>query len=318
MKPTVLLSEPIHEAGVARLEAETQVQVLKEPSSATLMKAITGADAVIVRLIPVTEETIAAGKRLKVIGRHGAGLDNVDLPAATRRRIPVVYAPQTNSVSVAEHAVGMIVALGKHLLGLDYAVRAGEWQRRQEIVGTELEGKTLGVVGLGAIGRLVAEKCRAAFHMRVVGYDPYLTTVPAGVERLGTLEAVLKAADFVTVHVPLTPETRGLIGAKQFAMCKTTAYVINTSRGDVVDTVALAEALRSGRITGAGVDVFSVEPPPSDHPLLRAPNTIFSPHAASHTEESLQRMAVTVAEDVLLVLRSERPRHVGNPEIYQM
>jgi phosphoglycerate dehydrogenase-like enzyme len=245
-------------------------------------------------------------------------LDNVDLRAATRRRIPVVYVPQANSVSVAEHAVGMMLALGKHSLDLDRAVRKAEWHRRQVLVGMELEGKSLWVVGLGAIGRLVAEKCRTAFQMRVLGYDPYLTVVPAGVERVGTLEAVLREADIVTVHVPLTAETRGLIGRQELAMCKPTAYVVNTSRGEVVDTLALAEALRAGRLAGAAVDVFPVEPPPPDHPLLSAPNTLFSPHAASHTEESLQRMAVSVAEDVLLVLRGERPRHAGNPEVYTM
>lgn len=316
MRPTVLLSEPIHEAGVARLEAETQIQVLPEASSEALTRAIAGADAVIVRLVPVTAEVIAAGQRLRVIGRHGAGLDNVDLPAATRRRIPVVYVPQANSVSVAEHAIGMMVALSKHLLDLDQAVRTGEWHRRQVIVGMELEGKTLGVVGLGAIGRLVAEKCRAAFHMRVLAYDPYVTTLPSGVERADTLATVMREADIITVHVPLAAETRGLIGRHQLAMCKPTAYVVNTSRGEVVDTIALAEALRAGRLGGAAVDVFPVEPPPPDHPLLHAPHTMFSPHAASHTEESLQRMAVSVAEDVLLVLRSERPRHVGNPEVF--
>ncbi|OLC29279.1 MAG: hypothetical protein AUH31_07285, partial [Armatimonadetes bacterium 13_1_40CM_64_14] len=267
----MLLSEPIHEDGVARLETETQIQVLPEASSEALARAIPGADAVIVRLVPVTAEVIAAGQRLRVIGRHGAGLDNVDLPAATARRIPVVYVPQANSISVAEHAIGMMVALSKHLLDLDQAVRTGQWQRRQVIVGMELEGKTLGVIGLGAIGRLVAEKCRAAFHMRVLGYDPYVTALPAGVERADTLAAVLKEADIITVHVPLAAETRGLIGRHQLAMCKPTACVVNTSRGEVVDTLALAEALRAGRLGGAAVDVFSVEPPPSDHPLFRLP-----------------------------------------------
>jgi D-3-phosphoglycerate dehydrogenase len=293
------------------------VQVLADASPDALRRAIAHADAVIVRLVLVTADVIATGHRLRVIGRHGAGLDNVDVPAATRRRIPVVYVPQANSVSVAEHAIAMMLAVSKRLIDLDHAVRTGQFHLRQSIVGVELDGKTLGVIGLGAIGRRVAEKCRAAFRMRVIGYDPYATaSPPVGVEQVSTLDDLLRQADVVTVHVPLTAETRKMIGRRELALVKPTAVVINTSRGDVVDELALAEALSARRIAGAAVDVFSVEPPPSDHALLAAPNTVLSPHAASHTEEALERMAVSVAEDVLLALHGKRPRHVGNPEVY--
>ncbi len=316
-RPIVLLSEPIHEAGLARLRAETDVQLLAEGSTDALAQAVARADAIIVRLVPVTADVIAAGQRLRVIARHGVGLDNVDLGAATRRRIPVVYVPQANSASVAEHAIGMMVALSKQLLELDRAVRSGQFYLRQTIVGAELDGKTVGVIGLGAIGRLVAAKCHAAFHMRVLGYDPYATaTLPPGVDRVETLEALLQDADIITLHVPMTAETRGMIGRRELVVCKPTAFLINTSRGGVVDELALADALQAGRLGGAGIDVFSSEPPPPDHPLFRAPHTVFSPHAASHTAEALQRMAVSIAEDVLLVLRGERPRHLGNPEVY--
>jgi D-3-phosphoglycerate dehydrogenase len=291
--------------------------VLPEASATALAQAIARADAVIARLVPVTADVIAAGQRLRVIGRHGVGLDNVDLGAATRRRIPVVYVPQANSASVAEHAMGMIIALSKRLLDLDRAVRSGRWHLRQTSVGTELDGKTLGVIGLGVIGRLVAQKCSAGLRMRVLGYDPYVTTaLPPEVNRVKTLEPLLREADVITVHVPLTAETRAMLGRRELALCKPTAFIINTSRGGVVDELALADALQAGRLAGAALDVFSSEPPPPGYRLLSAPNTVFSPHAASHTEEALRRMAIGIAEDVLLVLRGERPRHVGNPEVY--
>lgn len=316
-RPAVLLTEPIHPAGLARLEAAADVQVLADASPDAVRRAITHADAIIVRLVLVTADVIAAGHRLRVIGRHGAGLDNVDLPAATRRRIPVVYVPQANSVSVAEHMIALMLAVSKRVIHLDHAVRSGQWHLRQSIVGVELDGKTLGVIGLGAIGRRVAEKCSTAFRMRVIGYDPYATTSPpVGVEQVSTLDALLRQADIITVHVPLTAETRKMIGRRELALVKPTAVVINTSRGDVVDELALADALKAHRLGGAAVDVFAVEPPPPDHPLLSAPNTVLSPHAASHTEEALERMAVSVAEDVLLALDGKRPRYVGNPEVY--
>lgn len=317
MRPVVVLPESIHEAGIAVLQAGAEVQVLPQPTEQGVRRALARADAVIVRLFPLTEETMAAAPRLRVIGRHGAGLDNVDLDAATRRNIPVVYVPHTHAISVAEHTVMLMQALAKRLLRLDDAVRRGEFHVRNQIHGMELEGKTLGVVGFGNIGRLVAAKCRAAFAMRILTYDPYLAPrTPVQAERVATLDALLRASDIVTVHVPLTQETRSLLGQAQLALLKPTALVINTSRGEIVDEEALAGALRAGKIAGAGVDVYGTEPPPSTHPLLSAPNTVLTPHAASHTDEALQRMAVSVASDVLAVLRGERPQYVANPSVY--
>lgn len=316
-RPVIVLPEPIHDAGIAALQAAAQVLVLSRPTEHAARQAIARADAVIVRLFPLTEETIAAAPRLRVIGRHGAGLDNVDLAAATRRSIPVVYVPRTHALSVAEHTVMLMLTLAKRLLRLDDAVRRGEFHVRNQIHGTELEGKTLGVIGFGNIGRLVAEKCRAAFAMRVLVYDPYLMPgTPVQAERVAALDALLRESDIVTLHVPLTPDTRLLLGRAQLALLKPTALVINTSRGEIVDEEALADALRAGKIAGAGVDVYAIEPPPSNHPLLSAPNTVLTPHAAAHTDEALQRMAVSVANDVLAVLRGERPQHVANPGVY--
>jgi D-3-phosphoglycerate dehydrogenase len=317
MRPVVVLSEPIHEAGLAVLRAVAETRVLPQSIPAILRRAIADADAVIVRLSPLNGEMMAAAPRLRVIGRHGAGLDNVDLAAATQRNIPVVYVPRTHGVSVAEHTIMLMLALAKHSVRLDQAVRSGEFQLRTEITGMELEGKTLGVVGLGNIGRLVAEKCRGAFGMRVLGYDPLLApgvSVPA--DRVADLGVLLRESDVVTLHVPLTAQTRKLLGARQLALMKPTGLVINTSRGEVIDEEALAAALQAGRIAGAAVDVYTTEPPPADHPLLSAPNTVLTPHTAAHTEEALQRMAVSLADDVLAVLRGERPTHVANPEVY--
>lgn len=317
-RPTVLLTESIHDEGMALLRAAAETRVLPEPSEQALQRAASGADAVIVRLVPVSAQTIAAAPRLRVIGRHGAGVDNVDIVAATARLIPVVFVPGLNAVSVAEHTIGMMLGLCKKFLVLDQAVRTGHWHARDATVGMELAGKTLGVIGLGAVGRQVAAKCRTAFGMRVIGYDPYAPAdLAVEVERVTALEPLLRAADVITVHVPLTAETKGMLAWRELRLLKPTALIINTARGGIVDEAALADALRTARIAGAAVDVFSTEPPAGTHPLLAAPNTVLSPHAASHTEEALKRMAVALAEDVLTVLRRERPRHVANPEVYE-
>src|SRR2546428_12950465 len=219
MRPVVVISEPIHEAGLAVLRAAAEVLVLQQSTPAILRRAIADADAVIVRLSPLNGEMMAAAPRLRVIGRHGAGLDNVDLAAATQRSIPVVYVPRTHGVSVAEHTIMLMLALAKHSLRLDQAVRRGEFHLRTQMTGMELDGKTLGVVGLGNIGRMVAEKCRGAFRMRVLGYDPFLApdlSVPA--DRVSDLKGLLRESDVVTLHVPLTPQTRILLGAQQLEL----------------------------------------------------------------------------------------------------
>lgn len=302
---------------MAVLQATAEVRLLPRPTADIFRTALAGADAIIVRLFPLTAETLAVAPRLRVIGRHGAGVDNVDLAAATRRKIPVVFVPHTHALSVAEHAIMLMLALAKRLRRLDEAVRGGEFHVRTQIRGMELNGKTLGVIGFGTIGRLVAEKCRAAFAMRVLAYDPYVTSgLPIQAELVTDLDGLLRESDVVTLHVPLTADTRAMLGRRQLALLKPTALVINTSRGEIVDEEALAGALHAGRIAGAAVDVYTTEPPPGDHPLLSAPNTVLTPHAAAHTEEALQRMAVSVANDVLAVLRGERPQHVANPEVY--
>jgi D-3-phosphoglycerate dehydrogenase len=315
-RPRVLLTESIHPDGLDLLRQSADVTVLSSPDPAAVRAALEDADGVIVRLTRLGAEEITAAPRLRVIGRHGVGVDNVDLVAATRRRIPVVYTPGVNAVSVAEHALALLLAVARHLVAYDRAVRSGRWEARDDLWGIELAGRTAGVVGMGAVGREVALRCRA-LGMRVLGYDPYVAGMPEGVERVQTLSDLLAQVDVVTLHVPLTSQTRHLVGRRELALLRPGAVLVNTSRGEVVDEEALAEALAAGWLAGAGLDVFSVEPPPPGHPLLRSPRTVLTPHAASHTAEALRRMAVVVAEQVLAVLAGQRPPHVANPEVYE-
>jgi D-3-phosphoglycerate dehydrogenase len=314
----VLLPQRIHRAGEALLRAETDVIIPPATDEATLVANIPGKHGLVVRTARITAKVIKAGDSLQVIGRHGVGYDNIDVATATRRGIPVVITPEAITESVAEHTVGCLLALAKRIGEADRELRRGNFGARLTHTGSELYGKTLGLVGLGRIGGRVAEICRTAFAMRHLAYDPYVAPQRAaelGVELVGDLGSLLAAADFVSLHAPLTAETRGLIGARQLATMKRTAYLVNTARGGMVDEAALIEALRDGTLAGAALDVFAQEPPPADSPLWSLDNVIVTPHMASHTQEGLRRMAVDVAEEVLRVLRGERPRGAVNPEV---
>lgn len=268
----------------------------------------------------VTKEMMAQAPALEVVGRPGAGVDSVDLEGATAQGVIVVYTPEGPTESTAEHAVALLLALAKQVRWGDYHIRRTGFKERRSRLGVEVLGKTLGIVGLGRIGRRVAEICGRGLGMRVIGYDPYISpeiVAPLGMELRRDLESVLREADFLTIHTPLTPQTQKLIGAAELALLKPTAYLINTSRGSVVDEAALIEALRVRRIAGAGLDVFEAEPIPVPHPLFELDNVVLTPHIASYTEDGLRKMGVTVVQEVLSVLRGERPRFVANPEIWQ-
>jgi D-3-phosphoglycerate dehydrogenase len=258
---------------------------------------------------------------LQVIGRHGVGIDNIDLKAATERRIPVVFTPSalTMANAVAEHTVQLMLALARHAVAADQIVRAGRWGERSSLLGVEFYQKTLGVIGLGAIGKRVAEICQKGLGMKVVAFDPYLKQTPPQLEitLVDSLRELLQQADVVTLHLPSTAETSHLIDAEALAGMKPTALLINTARGAILDTTALAQALHSGQLLGAALDVFEEEPPPANHPLLTAPRTLFSPHVASMTSGSMARMAELVARQVVQVLTGERPAHVANPAVFE-
>jgi len=310
MKPyRVLLYEDMHSAGKQLLAEKAELIFARSLDEDALMEQVADVDAIIIRANGcVSAKLMDAAPRLKVIGRHGVGVDAIDLEAARQRGIVVCNTPWANVESVAEQAVGFMIALSKHILRADKAIRQGRWEVRYEYIGQELRGKTLGLIGMGRIGARVAEICHLAFEMPILYYD--LVSYPETEAKLGakkvSLEEVLRQADYVSVHVPLTPATKGMIGKQQFDLMKKGAIFINTARGPIVDEAALIEALRSGHLDGAGLDVYAIEPPPKDNPLFQMDNVVLSPHMAAHTEDALREMSM-IAEDVLRVLEGKEP-----------
>jgi D-3-phosphoglycerate dehydrogenase len=276
------------------------------------------AHGIVIRTAPFTEADFHAAPHLRVIARHGVGVDNINVQAATARGVAVLNTPLANVDSVAEHALACMLALARGLLKADRATRSGQFARRDELVGIELKNKTLGIVGFGRIGQEVARRCHLALDMRILAYDPYQTPEALkeqGVEAREELEALLAEADVVSLHLPLTPETRGLISAKEFCVMKPNAFLLNLARGGVVDEAALHDALEEGQLGGAALDVFESEPPQEGHPLFSLENVILTPHSAAHTKEAFWRMATQAAEAVLAYLRQERPKHIINPQV---
>ena len=312
MSARVLVTDPLAEEGVALLRQSLTVDVRTDLDAAGLLAAIPAYDALLIRSrTQVTAEVIAAGGRLRVIGRAGTGVDNIDLVAATRQGVLVVNAPTGNTVAVAEYTLGLMLALARHIPRADATMRADEWAKKQ-LRGIELRGKALGVVGLGRIGCAVARRARA-MEMTVLACDPFVTQERAanlGVE-LVSLETLLAQADFVSLHVPLTPQTKGMIGRRELELIKPSARLINTARGGVVDEVALLEALNAGRLAGAALDVFEQEPP-KNGPLLTHPCLIASPHIAASTAEAQRGAALEVARQVLDVLAGRAPHYPVN------
>ena len=308
----ILVAEPLAEQGLEILRRDHDVDVRTGLERAAFLEALPEYEALLVRsAVQVDAEAIAAGTRLVVVGRAGVGVDNIDLSAATHAGVTVVNAPTGNTIAAAEHTLALLFALARHVPEADASVRLGEW-KRAAFTGRELRGKTLGIVGLGKIGMAIADRARG-MEMEVLGHDPYVTEEAAanhGV-RLTKLAELLRTADVVTVHVPLTRSTRNLIGAKELATMKPDAFLINVARGGVIDENALAAALTNGKLGGAAVDVFTAEPP-RESPLLTAPNTILTPHLGASTAEAQTRVAVEAAEQVLDVLAGRPARYAVN------
>lgn len=297
--PRVLICDRLEEAGLEILRrAGLEVEERPGLTGTALEAALREADGVIVRSgTRLTAPLLEGASRLRAVVRAGVGVDNIDVAAATRRGIVVMNTPSGNTVSTAEHTLAMLLALARHIPAADVSVKQGRWER-SKWVGTQLAGKTLGIVGLGRIGREVARRA-AAFDMKLIGFDPFLTAeriAHLGVEPVGRLENLLERCDILTLHVPLTEETRHMIGANQLARMKPGAWLINCARGGLVDEAALAEALNAGRIGRAALDVFETEPPPPDHPLLRAPNLICTPHLGASTVEAQRSVAMEAAQ----------------------
>lgn len=277
-------------------------------------------DAVITVVQPqFTGPVMDRAPKLRVIGRPGIGVDNVDLVAASERGICVVNTPDAPTEPVAEKVVGWMIMLAHHLHDADRVTRAPGWQGRSALLGNDLQGKTLGLIGTGRVGGRVAGICADAFGMRVLAYDPYANPDRARqlrIELVSSLDALLPAVDFLSVNCPLTPETRGMLGARELRAMKPAAFLINSARAQVVVEEALVEALERGWIAGAALDVLAVEPPPPDHPLLKMENVILAPHIGSFTREGMLRMLKQSAEQVLMVLRGERPPNLVNPDVW--
>lgn len=313
-KYKVLLYEDIHEEGKAILKDKTDLFFTKNLEESYLIQQAKEIDGIIVRANgKVTRKMMEAAPKLKVIGRHGVGVENIDLEAATERGIWVVNTPDANDISVAEHFFGVALMLSKMLKKGDLALREGRWEARYQYIGKELHGKTLGILGFGRIGKAVGRIGHNGFNMRVLYYD---TVKYEGIEKeikaeqVG-LEETLSQSDFISINLPMVPATKGLIGEKNFNLMKPTAYIINLARGPIWDEKALYKILKEGRIAGAASDVFEVEPAAKDHPLLQLENFIGTPHSAAHTEEALKRMSL-VTVDILRVLEGKEPVYPVN------
>jgi len=305
----VLLYEAMHAEGTKLLEKKCDVIYAKSFEESHLISLVGDADAIVIRANgAVSRAVIDAAGRLKVIGRHGVGLDGIDLAAARERGITVVYTPVANTESVAEHFVAMALMLAKKMKQGDIAVRQGNWKARYELIGTELRGKTLGVLGFGRIGQQTARICHYGFSMPVIYYD--VINYPEAEAEFkavrADMEEVCRRADFISVNLPLLPGTRGCINAGLIGHMKPSAILINVARGPIWNEADVLEALKTGRIAAAGADVFEEEPTSAQNPLFAADNFVGTPHMAAHTNEAMIRMSL-VARDVLAVLEGRGP-----------
>ncbi|MEO8218129.1 MAG: phosphoglycerate dehydrogenase [Acidobacteriota bacterium] len=302
----VLVTDTLADAGLAILRAAEDVDLDYRPGlkGEELLEAVRQCDALISRSgTAVTRELVNAGKRMRIVGRAGVGLDNVDVPAATERGVLVINAPTANILSATEHTMALMLAVCRNLPDANASVKRNEWLR-SKFMGIELNGKTLGIIGLGRIGSRVSIRAKA-FGMKVIAFDPYIA--PTVAEKLGvdfvSFERLLQDSDVITVHTPLTDETRGMIQAADIERMKEGVVLINCARGGIYDEASLAEGLRSGRVAAAAVDVFTEEPPPPDHPLLTAPNIVLTPHIGANTIEAQDRVAIQTSEMVVEALR---------------
>jgi D-3-phosphoglycerate dehydrogenase len=311
-KPVCVVAEPIADSGIELLRGACEVVELA--SGAELAAALAEAEALVVRSATTVDAAlIASAPRLRVIGRAGVGVDNVDVAAATTAGIVVCNAPEANVVSAAEHALALLLALARNVSVAERSLRDGAWER-ERFAGVELDGKTLSLLGFGRIGRLVAHRARA-FGMRIVAYDPYVTAermAELGVESADTIEAALEAADVVSLHLPVTDATRGLIDTTRLALVRPGALLVNAARGALIDEAALVAALVSGQLGGAALDVFGAEPLAADSPLRSAPNVVLTPHLAGSTHEAQDRAGVVVAEQVVAALAGQSVAHALN------
>jgi len=319
----MLLNPPQDKSGEAILEREVDLVRISNPDRETLLRAVKGVHGIIARGTKVTAELLAQADVLEVVATPSAGYDHIDIDACSERGIPVVNNAGLNAVSVAEHTIGLMVGLAKAIPLTDHLLRREGWKSRipysWEQIGFEIDGRTIGIVGVGNVGSRLAQRVRAAFNMTVLGYDPYVSREKMqeyGATKVEHLDDMLPQVDFLSIHAPHTKETHHIIGAPQLAKMKRTAYLINCARGPLVDEQALVDALRTKAIAGAALDVFEPEPSADDNPLYQMANVIVTPHLAGVTAQATKRMAIGAAEQTLQVLRGERPPRLVNPEVW--
>jgi D-3-phosphoglycerate dehydrogenase / 2-oxoglutarate reductase len=309
------LYEEMHEEGKAILREKADVFIGNQYDEEYIVGQVKETDAIVIRANGrVSRRVMESAPRLKVVGRHGVGVENIDIEAATERGIWVVYTPDANTISVAEHFFGLALMLSKMILKGERAFREeGRWDARYQYIGNELHGKTLGILGFGRIGKATARIGRYGFDMKVLYHDEFRfedAEKEIGAEKV-SMEELLSRSDIVSVNLPMLPSTKGTLGEREFGLMKPTAYVINVARGPIWDEKALYTALKEKKIAGAGADVFEIEPASKNHPLLELDNFIGTPHMAAHTEEALKRMS-RVAVDVVRVLDGKEPAYPVN------
>ncbi len=321
-RPVILSLTKMHEAGMSLLREGSELRMASGVAAEILQREVVGADALIIRTGGTVDAALLdCGKDLKVVGRHGVGYDAIDIDAATARGVQVVYTPGANTQSVAEHVFAMMIGLSKHFTRMGKAVESFDFHARTRSIGRDLYGRTLGIVGFGRIGRRVGVMAKAALEMKVLYND--IVAAPAEVEAATgairvSFEDVLRQSEYVTLHVPLDSTTRGMINRESVALMRPDAILINACRGPVVVESAVAEALSGGKLWGYGADVFEHEPELAGNPLIGRDDVIFTPHSAAQTEEGLSNMARGVAEDVLGVLRGDRPLNpVNDPDVVE-
>ncbi|MGB5747092.1 MAG: hydroxyacid dehydrogenase [Desulfobacterales bacterium] len=317
----ILISQPIDEAGMQILEGRAEIIISPEPTELILGDLMKDADGLIIRTAgQVTRHMLEEASRLRVISRTGGGLNNIDIQAATDHNVVVCGVKGPQDRLVAEHTVFFMGALAKRFFYLDAQTRKGNFKSRFEYQPQGLSGKRLGLIGLGRIGSLVAAMCSRIFEMEVWAFDPYVdpkSLQDTGVVLQNDITAVIQTADFLSLHVPLADATRGLMGKDQFDVMKPTAFMINTSRGEVIQEDALVDALNHNKIAGAALDVFETEPPDAQNPLFQMENVILTPHAAALTKDAVAQLAEGSAQNVLNVLEGKKPSYSPNWEIVQ-
>lgn len=306
----VLLPQSVAKEGIHYLE-DAGCEIIRPGGieEQELMQAVKGCDAILIRTAKISRAVIESADKLKVIARHGVGLDNVDIEAASEKGIYVCNAPTANINSVAEHVVGLMLSVSHFLTAADKALRQGDFQARNRLIGNELLDKTVGLIGCGNIGRLVAQKCALGMGMKVITYDPHAGKLDQDyIEKVDSMEELLKQADYVSLHVPYLPELHHVIDAEKLKMMKPSAYLINAARGGLVDEEALIQTMNANLIAGAALDCFEEEPPPADHPFWQMENVVVTPHMAAHSKEAMVRMALTPAEEIVRVKNGQEPK----------